>query len=480
MRPVPEDAAVSVPSTESDQRDGTGRTDEPEAVREPWRRRGPGERRVAAAIASAVPLAGVVLLGVLMVVLFIRAYEPLSPLDEMEHIDYVHHLLDGDMVELGDTFDPATERAVACRGVDLAYEPPPCGGPYSTADFPNEGYNTAYIHAPLYYGVTAAWVWAGQHVPLPGDDVSLMRSSGILWTVATVVLMWAMLNALQLSRLQRVAGCLLVLASPTVVLALGTVTNDSTALAVGAAVTLAVVRWDQGRAPLWAVVLVCALGVLLKATNIGVLGLAVAYVALRSWQRHRAEASASGPSRNRALVFVAAMIAGTAVTTLAWTFFQASVARLSPLDLPQNAAFIATAFDVSWVFEALSTFVMPLAPAFPQPLRGVVVVSVGHLVSVALVVLFVLGVAARHRREEIGALAGATATALLGLGPLLVVVNFVSSGVNFDIPTRYGLSLVPAVIAVGVSAARTPRQRWALVSFAVLCCLLVLRRLVLA
>src|SRR3712207_7825539 len=52
---------------------------------------------------AAAPLTGMVLLAVLLVGLFIRAYEPLSPLDEMEHIDYVHHLLDGDMVELGDT-----------------------------------------------------------------------------------------------------------------------------------------------------------------------------------------------------------------------------------------------------------------------------------------------------------------------------------------------------------------------------------------
>ena len=109
---------------------------------------------------------------------------------------------------------------------------------------------------------------------------------------------------------------------------------------------------------------------------------------------------------------------------------------------------------------------------------GPVLVSEGSTVSVALVVLFGLGVAARRRREDIGALAAATATALLGLGPLLVIINWVAAGVSFEIPTRYALSLVPAVIAVGVSAAHRPWQRWALASFAGLCCLVVLRHLV--
>jgi hypothetical protein len=456
MRPVPVEGAV--PET------GAGGTP------------GAGAGRGAGVLRELVPLAGVVLLAVAMVVLFIRAYGPLSPLDEMEHIDYVHHLLDGDMVELGDTFDPATERAVACRGVDLPYTPPPCGGPYVTADFPNAGYNTAYIHAPLYYGVTAGWVWLGERLPLPGDDVSLMRSSGILWAVATFVLMWALLGSLRLSRAQRLAGCLLVLASPTVVLALSTVTNDATAVAVGAAVTLAVVRWDQGRAPLWIVVVVCALGVLLKATNIGVVGLAVAYVALRAWQRHRAAAPGEGPGIGRVLWPAGAMVAGVGITTVAWTVYSASVARISPSDLPRDPQLTAHAFDVSLLFQGVASVLRSQETWFPGPLPT----AVSSFAKVALVVLFVLAVAARHRREDIGALAGATATAVLGLGPLLALINWIGSGVSFDIPTRYALSLIPAVVAVGVTAARTRRQRWALLAIAGLCCLLVLQHLLLA
>jgi hypothetical protein len=436
---------------------------------------GAGSGRGAGVLRSVVPLVGVLLLAVAMVVLFIRAYEPLSPLDEMEHIDYVHHLLDGDMVELGDTFDPATERAVACRGVDLPYTPPPCGGPYVTADFPNAGYNTAYIHAPLYYGVTAGWVWLGERLALPGDDVSLMRSSGILWAAATVVLMWALLGSLRLSRGQRLAGCLLVLASPTVVLALSTVTNDSTAVAVGAAVTLAVVRWDQGRAPLWVVVLVCAVGVLLKATNIGVVGLAVAYVALRAWQRHRAAAPGEGPGIGRVLWPVAAVVAGVGVTTVAWTLYSAGVARISPSDLPRDPQLTAPGFDVSLLFQGVASVLRSQETWFPGPLPT----AVSSFAKVTLVVLFVLAVAARDRRDDIGALAGATAVAVLGLGPVLAVVDWLGSDVSFDISMRYALSLVPAVAAVAVTAARSRLQAWALAAVAGLCCLLAFLALLL-
>jgi hypothetical protein len=477
LRAVSEDAAVAAPSADhGHSQDETGASQEPDAVRGSGARAGWRQGRLAAA----APLAGLLLLGMLMVVLYVRAYGPLSPLDEMEHIDYVHHLLDGDMVQLGDTLVPETERAVACRGLDLPYQPPPCDGPYTTSDFPNEGYNTAYIHSPVYYGITAGWTWLWDHVALPGDDVSLMRSSGLLWVVATLVGLWGMFNALQFSRLQRVAGCLLVLASPTVVLAFGTVTNDATALAVGAAVTWAVVRWDQGRGSLWLVVLLSALGVLLKVTNIGVVTLAVVYVAVRTWQRHRAGAAPSGPGRNRGLALIAAVGAGTGIAALGWTLVQKSVARISTADIPQNLNFAAPAFDVAWLFQALSTFLTPLEAAFPQPLRGTVVVSVGSLIDVVLVVLFVLGVAARHRRADIGALAVATATALVALGPMLVVANWIGGGIHVGIPARYGLALIPAVVAVGVSAARGSRQQWALLTFTALCCLLVLRRLVLA
>jgi hypothetical protein len=482
MRAVPEDAAVPIPSREPGlDQDDPPRSPEAEPVQGSERVQVAPRRRTwrAGRIASAAPLAGVLLLGLLLVMLFIRAYEPLSPLDEMQHMDYVNHVLAGDpVVVLGDTIEPETQRAVACRGIDLPWQPPPCGGPYTTSDFPNQGFNSAYIHAPVYYGITAAWVWAWDHVPLPGDDVSLMRSSGVIWVVATILLMWAMLRSLELSRMQRVSGCLLALASPTVVLALGTVTNDATALAVGAAVTWAVVRWDQGRTRLWLVVLLCALAVLLKATNVGVVGLAVVYVAARAWQRSRA--AGWGPNRNRALVLVAAIVGGAGIAALGWTLFQKSAATIAPSDIEQNAAYLAPHFDVSWLFEALPTFLTPLEAAFPMPLRGAVVVSSGTLVSVALVVLFVLGVASRQRTPEIGALAVATATALLGLGPLLVILNYVGGGIHVGIPIRYGLSLVPAVIAVGVSAARGPRQRWALLAFAAVCCLLLLRRLLLA
>jgi hypothetical protein len=172
--------------------------------------------------------------------------------------------------------------------------------------------------------------------------------------------------------------------------------------------------------------------------------------------------------------------AGTGIAALGWTLVQKSVARISTADIPQNLNFAAPAFDVAWLFQALSEFVIPLEAAFPQPLRGTVVVAEGSLIDVTLVVLFVLGVAARHRRPEIGALAVATAVALLSLGPLLVIANWIGGGIHVTLPTRYGLVMIPAVIAVGVSAARGSRQQWALLTFAGLCCLLVLRRLVLA
>jgi hypothetical protein len=423
-------------------------------------------------------LAGVVVLGLVLVGSFVRAYEPLSPLDEMQHIDYVNHLLRGDTVELGDTLEPETQQAVACRGVDMEYLPPPCEGPYRVQDFPNAGYNTAYIHSPLYYGITAAWFTAVDAVGHPGDRVSAMRSSGFLWVTLGVLAGWALFSALRLPVVLRVAGCLLFLSSPTVVLAFGTVTNDATAIPVGAAVAWAVVRWDQGRSGVWLPALLSVVGVLLKTTNVGVVGMAVLFVCFRAWQRRSDAGTAPRAVIRRSAVFVAVVAGASAVVALGWAAVAASTATISASEVPQNAGVVVPSLEPETLFQALPTFVLPLEPAFPEPLRGPVLESVGSLVSVGLLVLFVLG--ARSRAPQIAALAFGTGGALLALGPLLTVVNYVAAGIAIDIPTRYGLSLVPAAVAVGLAGATGPRGRWVLTGLVGGCALLVARRLLLA
>ena len=453
--PRPESPADRLPDRGAD---AAGAADVGTAVAAPAPRqdvREPAHRRWVSRVALAV----VVLLGMGLVALHIDTYRQLSVYDEVQHVDYVYRLLDGELPASGDRWVGSTVDAVACRTIDYPTEYPPCGGPYRLQGLPNSAYTTAFIHTPAYYLGPAAAVWGADLVGLPVDDVTAMRATGAVWLALTLVLLWLVLRDVGVRWQVRAAASLVLVAAPPVLLAHSTVTNDATGLAAGAALTLAALRWDQGRMRLWAVLVIAAAAVLLKTTTLAVLLMICAFVLVRGAQRATAAGRPWWRSLSRpAVAFVGGLAAVAGVIGIGWSVYEKGQATLDERLIPQNALMLKEAFDPAWLTTSLMSMLTPLQPHFLQSvLQGSVGTIAINLANVGLLALAVVGAVRSRPGSAVRALAIATGAAALAFPALLTLINYATINVQFGIPPRYGFTLVPAMVVIAASAVRSRR-----------------------
>jgi hypothetical protein len=421
---------------------------------------------------SRVALLLVVLVGVGLVGLHIQSYRKLSVYDEVQHVDYVHRLLNGEVPVAGDRWLPATIDAVACRKIDYPTEYPECGNVDGTVSLPNSGLTTAYVHTPAYYALPAGSVWVASLLPGSFDQVSVMRATGALWLAAALVLMWLFWRELQVPWQVRAGFALILVATPIVLLSHATVTNDATGLAAGAAVMLATIRWDQGRTRLWFPVALGLAALLLKATSLVVLLAACAYVLVRHLQRATAEGrSWWKPLPRKPLIFVGCLGLTAAVVGIGWSVVSSLRAVMPQNLIPQNITMAVDHFDVAWLPMSMMSITSPLAPQFLQEaLAGEIGAFVGSLVNVGLLAFAVVGAVRSEPGSTVRALAVATGVALISFGPLLTVMNYLSMQIHFGLPARYGMTLVPALLALAGTAVRSRKGGYALIGVGVVFC----------
>ncbi|MDQ4068695.1 MAG: hypothetical protein M3203_04340, partial [Actinomycetota bacterium] len=97
-------------------------------------------------------LGSVLVLLVAVTALHVHAYQQLSPIDELHHVDYMLKAAEGQLLRRGDVIGPETRREGACRGVDA-----PGFGPGSCDDeswLDGREFNTEEIQPPAYYFLT--------------------------------------------------------------------------------------------------------------------------------------------------------------------------------------------------------------------------------------------------------------------------------------------------------------------------------------
>jgi hypothetical protein len=436
---------------EAGERTGGG-TAVPASIERPSRHLATWLPRVALVVVSA--------LAVLMVGLHISAYRQLSVYDEPQHIDYVNRVLEGSVPASGDIWLPATIKAATCRTIDYPAALPHCGDTADLPGLPNGGLSMAFIHTPAYYAVTAGAVVLNDALGWASDDVDVMRATGALWLVAALVLMWLLWRDLGVPWPMRAGLSLALVATPAVLLTQSTVTNDATALAAGAALTLATVRWDRGDSRLWLPVAIGVLALLLKVTNLAVVLSVCAFVLVRVAQRHPSPREAwPALLGRRNLLFIGSFAVATVVIAVGWSVVSSARGTLDPARNPQNVQMAVSHFDPSWLTTSILSLASPVQSQFYQSVLAgsAAAISVANLANTGLLALAVVGAVRSRPGSVVRALAIAVGAALLAYGPILTVINYVTAGVQFGIPARYGLSLVPGMLAVAGTAVRTSR-----------------------
>lgn len=387
-------------------------------------------------------LLGVIAVSWVAVAAMAAGFEEYSPIDEIQHADYVRRILDGEVVASGDTFTFESMADIACRNVAPPFNEdfPACNlATYDPADFPHEGRNTAVIHPPTYYAVVG---WVGQAAAgvLDVDPVltGARLASGLFLTVG-IVLLWWLLSEFGISVLVRTGVTLAIALTPLVLFQSATINPDSTAVAAGAGVLLAVVLAERRRCGLWVPALAAAGAIALKSTNVVALVVALGYLGVRWWQQRDDREVA------RRLVWAAVWtVVGAGVVALAFSVYQRSIATVPLADLPLMQGMRASAFP--WDVLTASITVTPTGTSWnPAQLARPINNLIMAVSAVGLAGLGVAAVALSAKGSRVRAVAVAALVAVVATGPLFDVANYVLTTTTTPIPARYGLAAVPAL-----------------------------------
>lgn len=409
-------------------------------------------------------LAALLGFSALLVAMHVAAYPQLSPVDELQHIDYLDRASRGQIVRRGDLVGQYALREEACRGVEGAgLCLPSCDSDrFDPRAFQEGGFNTAEIHPPSYYLVTGLAARVVRPL-LGGGGRGLMtagRLVGALWLMAGTAVLWSLLGAFGVAWRRRVAPIALMVTAPAVLYSSSVVTNDATAVLAGAAVLLTAVKWQDRSLPGWVVVAVALAGVLFKLTNLIGVGVAVGYLLMQAVGASRAGGRKAGGRTARAhLLLGAAVVGGVAAGGLAWVVVHSALAEAGEFANPMSQRFRVDSLTLGHVLPAFGAGVVPLdTDHLLAPFFGGVVITNMMVATRWVLIGSSFGLAAigeRWSRAEavaVSALVAATAG-----GPFFVLVNYLTLEVFVSIPSRYMLSAVPAL---AVTLALCLRKPW--------------------
>lgn len=438
---------------------------------------------------SAACVVALMVLALALVIGHAHSYTEVSPVDELQHLDYLIRAGDGHLVGLGDLFSQRSLRIETCHRLDADFDSkvPACvTDPSIELDpttFQESGFNTAAIHPPTYYvvdGVLARVI--ASVLPVKDDPLTNGRVAGAVWSMAAVGALWLLLRELGANRLLSSALIAITISAPTVLFAAATINTDGTSLLCGALLVWAVIRWERGRLPMWVVLAATALCAGTKVTNLIAVAVVVLYLFIRcNWSARTstrpARASDTGISTrspmtrvtegvrefvrvNRRRLLPVVWISATAVLVSGiWQVVATSIATVAGPDIPMTQRYTVTQFPMGQFIGAWRQTFDPLfGPYLPPFLRTDGVTLISGLVAVLLIACVIVAMVRSPRGSRDRALACASLAAAAVAGPAIVLFNYGFQSVYVDIPFRYALVAVPALVA---AAGMVLRARWA-------------------
>jgi len=363
----------------------------------------------------------------------------LSPVDEFTYVDYLAKVDAGHfIIGRGEQLGPYASNAIACRGIK------PFVGPRPTVCDSHSGYlyparNTADIDPPTYYALTDVGARALMAVGVTRDLVNAGRLVGIFWGGAALAAVFWLCLLLGASRTSSALVCAVALATTGFWNPWTHVTPHASDLLIGALVSIAVLLWVRRRAPGWLLLLVGAVPVMFKASNVTVIAAVIVFLlALALWPGFGTAAGQRRQRSRRELLLGAAMIVSAlAAATALWLLMRYHYSLSAVNDFPQ---FNAPRFQLKWLLDSLGTFAQSfhslsttgLAPIFVIWMFG----SVVHQLS------------DRSDSVEVRSLSFAGLTVAIFGAWLYVVSNYVLLHQSVVIPARYGTTLMPVLLAL--------------------------------
>ena len=428
------------------------------------------------------------LVSIVLVGLHVRSYTTLSPIDEVQHIDYVIKAGDFEPPRVNDLIGFETMAEAACRSVDApGYIGPRCGlDEYDPEDFQENGVNTSAGQFPFFYTATGV---ASRVIVATGaleSQVTAARMVGALWAGAAWSVMWYVLALLRVQRTRRVVALAALIATPLTLFHSATVNADGVLMFTGALAVLATLKYEARRLNVWLLLASYAALYFVEPTNILVITPCVAYLAVR------VTLSSDASNIRRALPLLAipmvVLFRLRIARELHRFFFPASPRTNRPTMFADNSI----PDGVSWdsMLQQLATIFTPVNHAYVTPflrsqhtyaLQDVVNwLLIGSMFAVAIGATTVRSVRSSDDSVTMsgdGPMPDEVAVAdeqtrwltrfgmvtLLAAGPFYTFSFAYFSDAFFPAPARFGLPLVIFMV-VGLAGALTTRWAMAIAS----------------
>jgi len=420
-------------------------------------------------------LLGLLLLATGLQVAHVKRFQKLSPIDELQHLDYLLRAPALDFPGSGDRVLREAAVVETCSRIESPFDDhvPPCvtdpATPFDVTILQESGFNTAYIHPPGYYFVDGAITRVAKAAA--GDGLGILtvgRLAGLVWVWAAVAFLWFAFKEFDASELTAAIGIILIVTAPTFLSAVSTINPDGSAVAVGAAALWAAARWERTRYGAWILPLVGAIAVLTKFSNLSGVAIALVFILVPAISPLSRRMTSTGlrslgsdsDDRQRLLVVGISGLA-IAVASIGLRLGQAISQVIPPSELPMTAPTIVDHLPAIQIAEAWRVGLSPLQGSWFAPfLQTTLVRTLAPVVDFAIIAGAVIGgsiapVGSRARRLAWCALAVAVA-----FGPVFALFLYFVQGVAISIAPRYGLSMVPALAVAAIPLLRTRLGRW--------------------
>lgn len=426
---------------------------------------------------------GLLLVSLLFVGLHQASYETLSPIDELQHVDYMIRAGEFDIPLRNERVGQEAMAEAACRSVDApGYEGPRCGlDEYEPADFQENGFNTAAAQFPPYYVVTGVAARALTGIGVFDSKVTAARTLGAVWAGAAWSVAWYLMALLGIRRRARAVALSLLLVTPLTIFHAGaTVNADVSLMLTGALAVLATMKYEAGRLRWWWLPPIYAGLLFVEATNILAIAACGVYLMVRQgsdttmpW-RWRLAPLVVPPS----LFLFRTEIAGRVHDALFPAAERTRVGdRVSSAPMFVNHRIDEVSID-KVLGQLSSTFTPVRNPYFSPPLRSQVTIAGVELTNWLLIGLMFASAFVVAITDRAAWWARVTLAALLAAGPFYTFYFAYFSNQDFPAPARFALPLVPLMVMVAAAAIEFGRVFWVAATVAALCALNTLYQLV--
>lgn len=418
-----------------------------------------------------IALAVILLASVVLVGLHVRAFPTLSPIDELQHIDYTIKAGEFDVPRQGERVGFEAMSEAACRSVEAPqYVGPPCDlDEYDPNDFQERGFNTSATQFPPYYTVTGLISRGAVAVGIVGSQVTAARMVGALWAAAAWSIVWYIMALYRIPRLQRgiVVGALMV--TPLTLFHASTVNADAVLMLTGAIAMLATVQYERGRLRGWWLPPIMIGLLFVEATNLLIIAACSAYLLVRMLPRR--DIAPGWKAMPLALVVVAAWVRADAADRIRrWLFAPNPRPRTSDV-APMFEGRDPDVFTWTWsqVLEQLPSNFTPIGRAYvPEFMREQTTLASIQLTNWLLIGLLFVAAFVLVERASLAWWTRVGMLTMLVAGPFYTFYYAHFSTVFYPAPGRFGFPLLPLVAVVAASALTTRSARWVAGSIAVL------------